>query len=71
VEQSKKDNELSMVAKVHPIRWVELRIWSKKHRNLRCENYESCLNYAARHWWGGFSCSMCPKNETKEDEKDD
>lgn len=50
----------------HPIRWVELRDWSPKHRNLRCEKYEICLSKVAKSCWGGFSCSRCLRNANVE-----
>ena len=35
-------------------------------RRVFCEHYDTCLNYALRKRWEGFSCERCEGYERKE-----
>lgn len=32
----------------------------RERRNTYCTNYSTCLSYAVRVGWEGFSCEACP-----------
>ncbi len=37
-------------------------------RNFACQNYDTCLDKAAKAMWGGFTCRECPQYSQKEEE---
>ncbi len=37
-------------------------------RNFACQNYDACLDKAAKAMWGGFTCRECPQYSQKEEE---
>jgi hypothetical protein len=37
-------------------------------RNFACQNYDNCLDRAAKGMWSGFTCRECCNYSQKEDE---
>jgi len=37
-------------------------------RNFACQNYDACLDKAAKGMWSGFTCRECPHYFQKEEE---
>lgn len=37
-------------------------------RNFACQNYDTCLDKAAKGMWSGFTCRECPQYSQKEEE---
>jgi len=53
--------------KKKPKKFPDPRPWDKllfqeveRHRNLDCEDYPKCLDYASQRLWEGFTCRYCP-----------
>lgn len=47
---------------IGPIKWSKLAEYQEKHRNLCCPCYDTCLTFAAKKYWFGFTCLFCLKN---------
>jgi hypothetical protein len=37
-------------------------------RNFACQNYDTCLEKAAKGMWSGFTCRECPQYSQKDEE---
>jgi hypothetical protein len=37
-------------------------------RNFACQNYDACLEKAAKGMWSGFTCRECPHHSQKDEE---
>ena len=55
-----------MKAKMNPIEWRQLDVEEVgMYRNIKCDNYDYCLNLAIKKDWTGFNCLNCSQFESE------
>lgn len=58
--------EATMKAKMNPIEWRQLDVEEVgMYRNIKCDDYDYCLNLAIKKDWTGFNCLNCSQFESE------
>lgn len=63
-QDARRAAPLKLAERAAPLRCSEDEL-GRMERRTRCRQYDTCLAFAARHDWPGFTCARCPVQDER------